>query len=136
LSRISRSRPNAGFTLIEALIALAIVTMTLSAIGGVIAASVRGTRAIEQRLALAGTADTLFAALPDRRSLAPGSQTGELAGHFWRIDAVPLDAASPDAPQPGAASRWMPLAINVRVRSPDGSSIVITTVRLAQRPPG
>jgi len=110
--------------------------MTLSAIGGVIAASVRGTRAIEQRLALAGTADTLFAALPDRRSLAPGSQTGELAGHFWRIDAVPLDAASPDAPQPGAASRWMPLAINVRVRSPDGSSIVITTVRLAQRPPG
>jgi general secretion pathway protein I len=132
LSRTSRSRPDAGFTLIEALIALAIVTMTLSAIGGVIATTVRGTRAIEQRLALAGTADTLFAALPDRRSLAAGSQSGELAGHRWRIDAAPLNAA-----QLGAlASRWMPLAINMRVRSPDGSTIVITTVRLAQRPPG
>lgn len=131
MSRTSRSRPDAGFTLIEALIALAIVTMTLSAIGGVIATTVRGTRAIEQRLALAGTADTLFAALPDRRSLTPESQTGELAGHLWRIDAAPLNAA-----QPGLASRWMPLAINMRVRSPDGSTIVITTVRLAQRPPG
>ena len=132
MSRTSRSRPDAGFTLIEALIALAIVAMSLSAIGAVIATTVRGTRAIEQRLALAGAADTLVAALPDRRSLAPGSQSGELAGYRWRIDAAPLDAA-----QPGPVlSRWMPLAVNVSVRAPDGSGLVVTTVRLAQRPPG
>lgn len=135
MSRTSRSRldrPDAGFTLIEALIALAIVTMTLSAIGGVIASTVRGTRAIEQRLALAGVAGTLLAALPERRSLTPGSQSGELAGHPWRIDAAPLVAAQPET----VASRWVPLAVNVRVRAPDGSSLMITTVRLAQRPGG
>ncbi|MCJ9707365.1 type II secretion system protein J, partial [Bradyrhizobium sp. SHOUNA76] len=52
---------SAGFTLIEALVALAIIAVVLGTIGSVIATTVKGTRAIDQRLALAGTAETLLA---------------------------------------------------------------------------
>ena len=40
-----------GFTLIEALVALAIIAAVLTSIGMVIGTTVRGTRAIDQRLA-------------------------------------------------------------------------------------
>ena len=46
--------------------ALAIVAAVLSSIGAVIATSVKGTRAIDQRLALTGAAETLLAELPAR----------------------------------------------------------------------
>ena len=68
----------AGFTLIEALVALAIVAAVLGSIGMVIATTVKGTRAIDQRLALTGTAETLLASIPTRDLLKPGRQTGEL----------------------------------------------------------
>ena len=66
-----------GFTLIEALVALAIVAVVLSSIGAVIATTVKGTRSIDQRLALTGAAETLLAELPARGLLKPGRQSGE-----------------------------------------------------------
>jgi len=86
LSRRSCSDGAAGFTLIEALVALAIIAAVLGSIGTVIATTVKGTRKIDQRLALSGTAESLLAALPSRTLLKPGRQSGELAGHRWRID--------------------------------------------------
>ncbi|WP_291689037.1 prepilin-type N-terminal cleavage/methylation domain-containing protein, partial [Bradyrhizobium sp.] len=83
----------AGFTLIEALVALAIVAAVLSSIGAVVATSVKGTRSIDQRLALTGAAETLLAELPARNLLKPGRQSGELAGHRWRIDVAPMNAS-------------------------------------------
>ena len=54
----------AGFTLIEALVALAIIAVVLGTIGSVISVTTKGTRSIDQRLALSGTAETLLADLP------------------------------------------------------------------------
>ena len=82
-----------GFTLIEALVALAIIAAVLSSIGAVIGTTAKGTRTIGQRLALTGAAETVFAALPARNALKPGRQSGELAGHRWRIDVTPLNVA-------------------------------------------
>ena len=79
MSRRSCSDGVAGFTLIEALVALAIVAAVLGSIGTVIATTVKATRAIDQRLALAGAAETLLAALPARNLLKPGRQSGEPA---------------------------------------------------------
>lgn len=118
-----------GFTLIEALVALAIVAVVLSSIGAVIATTTRGTRAIDQRLALAGAAETLFAGLPGRLLLMPGTQSGALSDHRWRIDVSPLELA-PDDPQAG---RWVPVVVNLRLRAPAGSSVQMTTVRLVPR---
>jgi len=121
----------AGFTLIEALVALAIVAAVLSSIGAVIATTVKGTRSIDQRLALTGTAETLLAELPARNLLKPGRQSGELAGHRWRIDVSAMNSASAsDAPQ---NQRFVPLAVNMRLQAPGGPAMQFTTVRLVPR---
>jgi general secretion pathway protein I len=128
LSRKNKSDGAAGFTLIEALVALAIVAAVLSSIGTVIATTVKGTRSIEQRLALTGAAETLLAALPARNQLKPGRQSGETAGHRWRIDVSPMRVAEPgDPPQ---ARRFVPLAVDVRLQMPGGPAMQVTTVRL------
>jgi general secretion pathway protein I len=122
----------AGFTLIEVLVALAIVAAVLSSIGAVIATSVKGTRSIDQRLALTGAAETLLAELPARNLLKTGRQSGELAGHRWRIDVSAMNApvANDDAPQ---NSRFMPLAVTMRLQAQNGPAIQLTTVRLVPR---
>jgi general secretion pathway protein I len=129
LSRKSCS--DAGFTLIEALVALAIVAAVLSSIGVVVATTVKGTRSIDQRLALTGAAETLLAELPARDLLKPGGQSGELAGHRWRIDVSAINPAVADgAPQ---NQRFVPLAVSMRLQAPGGPAIQITTVRLVPR---
>jgi general secretion pathway protein I len=131
LSRKSCSDGVAGFTLIEALVALAIVAAVLSSIGAVIGTTVKGTRSIDQRLALTGAAESLLAELPARNLLKPGRQSGELAGHRWRIDVSPMNAGlESDAPQ---TSPYVPLAINMRMQAPGGPAIQITTVRLVPK---
>ena len=117
-----------GFTLIEALVALAIIAAVLSSVGMVIGTTVKGTRTIDQRLALAGTAETLVATLPVRNALKPGRQEGELAGHRWRIEVAPLR----DAEEP-LQKRFVPLAVDIRMQAPGGPAIRVTTVRLVPR---
>ncbi|MGY3034670.1 general secretion pathway protein I [Bradyrhizobium sp. USDA 4354] len=119
----------AGFTLIEALVALAIIAIVLGTIGSVIATTARGTRSIDQHLALAGTAETLLADLPARSLLKPGRQSGELAGSRWRIDVAPMRVAGGDP----ATDRFVPLAVNLRLQRGDGAAIQITTVKLVPR---
>ena len=131
MSRKSFSDGVAGFTLIEALVALAIIAAVLSSIGAVIATTVKGTRSIDQRLALAGTAETLLAALPARDLLKPGRQSGELAGHRWRIDVAPMNV--PDTSDAPPTRRFVPLAVNMRMQAPGGPAIQITTVRLVPK---
>ena len=116
----------AGFTLIEALVALAILAAVLASIGAVIGTTVQGTRIIDQKLMMTGAAETLLASLPARNALKVGWQGGELAGHRWRIDVAPINGAAEDAPP----SRFVPLAVNMRMQGPGGAQIQVTTVRL------
>lgn len=119
----------AGFTLIEVLVALAIIAVVLGTIGSVIATTAKGTRGIDQRLALAGTAETLLADLPARSVLKPGRRSGELAGSRWRVDVAPMNVPGRDP----ASDRFVPLAVNVRLQRADGSAIQVTTVKLVPR---
>ena len=131
MSRKSCSNGARGFTLIEALVALAIVAAVLGSIGAVIATTVKATRGIDRRLELSGTAETLVAALPARTLLKPGRQSGDLAGHRWRIDVSPMNVpVAGDAPQTG---RFVPLAVTMRLQAPGGPATQITTVRLVPR---
>ena len=119
----------AGFTLIEALVALAIIAVVLGTIGSVIATTAKGTRSIDQRLALSGTAETLLADLPARGLLKPGRQSGELAGSRWRVDVTPMSVAGGNP----ATDRFVPMAVNLRLQRADGAAIQITTVKLVPR---
>ena len=131
MSRKSCSDGAAGFTLIEALVALAIVAAVLGSIGAVIATTAKGTRGIDQRLALSGSAETMLASLPARKLLKPGRQSGETAGHRWRIDVSPMNVAvASEAPQTG---RFVPLAVTMRVQAPGGPAMQVTTVRLVPK---
>lgn len=119
----------AGFTLIEALVALAIIAVVLGTIGSVIATTAKGTRSIDQHLALSGTAERLLADLPARGLLKPGRQGGELAGSRWRVDVAPMNVAGGDP----ATDRFVPMAVNLRLQRADGSAIQVTTVKLVPR---
>ena len=130
MSRRSCSDGERGFTLIEALVALAIIAAVLSSMGGVIATTVKATRSIDQRLALTGAAETLLASVPTRKLLKPGRQSGELAGHRWRIDVTPLNSVVLADPQ---TSPFVPLVVTMALQAPGGPAISVTTVRLVPR---
>jgi general secretion pathway protein I len=128
-SSCERDRGRAGFTLIEVVVALALVAVALTAIGSLIATTIRGTRSLDQHLSLAETARAIEAALPGRDELA-GSSAGEMAGHRWRLDVRPFRASFVD---PRLPSPWVPQTVVITVRAPDGPVLQISTVRLQHR---
>jgi len=136
--RIARSdtrppRGSLGFTLIEVLVAIAVLAVVLGAIGAVVGNTVRTIRSVDRRLPLLETAQSLIASLPAREALQPGTQSGTSGEFRWRIDAVLLNRNVPDDAK---AAKWMPLAITVRVQGNEGPPVRLDTVRLIPRPQG
>ncbi|MGL5165437.1 MAG: type IV pilus modification PilV family protein [Afipia sp.] len=123
-----RHRRQGGFTIIEALVALAVVASSLAAIGSLIAATTRGARSLEQRVALLQTARAVETGLPGRDQLVPGSSGGEIAGHRWRVSVSPFAAE-----EGGRNSLWIPQLITTRVQSPSGAVIELNTARIRLR---
>jgi general secretion pathway protein I len=119
-----------GFTLIEALVALAIVTAVLTSIGALIATNVRATRSIQAHLTRLATARAIMTALPDRTQLVLGNISGETDDHPWRVDVSPFPTSNI-----GVQNRnpWRPLAVVVTVRSPTGAAMQLSTVRLQRQ---
>ena len=126
-----RSGACLGFTLIEVVVALAVVAITLTAIGAVATTSARGTRSLEQHLALVETTRIVAATLPKDNDTALDGLSGEILGHRWRITLAPFVGSGinqiPESP-------WIPLTVVVRVRSPSGAVYGFETVRLQHRP--
>jgi general secretion pathway protein I len=116
--------------LIEALVALAVVAVSLSAIGSTIATTVRGVRSLDRRLALVETSRAILTGLPDRNELASGSLSGELAGHRWRVDVRPFVV---EGAKNEDTARWLPQSVTIRVQSPSGGILELNTVRLRRR---
>ena len=125
-------RRDAGFTIIEVLIALAIVAVGIVAIGSVMATNVRGVRSLELHVALMQATRTVMAAgIPARAKLGPGALSGQTDNYRWTIEVGPLGS---DWAVPGADVAWVPELVRIRVRSPSGATSDIRTVRLIHRP--
>jgi len=120
---------SAGFTLIEVLIAIAVVAISLTAIGALAGTTIRGVRTLEQHAILVETARTVAATLPSRAQLATGEITGELYGNRWRVGISPFF----DPIAPGPDSPWIPETITIRVQSPSGAAISLETIRLQRK---
>jgi general secretion pathway protein I len=124
-------KASAGFTLVEALVALAIVAVSVVAIGALMGATARGSRHLEQHVALVQAAyNALWLAFPSRSLPAAGTQSGESNGHLWRAD---IESFAPDLGAPAGEVVWVPQKVVVRVRSRSGATVDLETVRLFRK---
>jgi general secretion pathway protein I len=121
---------SAGFTLIEALVALAVAAISLAAIGLLVAGNIRGSGRIEQHLGLVETLRAIETGLPDRTSLSAGTLTGEMHDQAWSVDIAPFPG---DYVNPRATQFWIPQTIAIKVQSPSGAVLQIETIRLGRR---
>ncbi len=118
-----------GFTLVESLVALTIMMILLSAIGGLTASSLRTSRYVERHLAEMENAQQILAGLPGRDQLANRTQSGEMAGYRWRLDAEPFSAPFLAS---GAQARWTPETIVLTIQGPGGAPLSFDMIRLVR----
>ena len=122
-------RRTAGFTLVEALAALAVMGAGLSAIGALATTSLRAGLYAERHLAEIETARKVLGGMPSREALPVGRLTGVLDAHDWQIDSTLAGA-----PAAVGDSLWTPQRIEVSIRSPSGAILKIDTIRLRRQP--
>jgi len=116
-----------GYTLIEALAALAVTSAALAVIGQLGFTTVAAARRAETRLLLTAAARQAFAALPGTQVTGEGAWTGELHGAAWRLQYAPYQFTTLGAPPQPA---WTPQALRVVVTGGSGAGIVVDTIRL------
>ena len=132
MSRSPTDRPDAGFTIIEVLIALAIVAVSIVAIGQVMSTNTRGVRSLENHVALVQSAQTVLTTqIPQRSALAPGQLSGRDGATRWQIDIGPV---GDDWISDKDDVNWIPELVKLRVRGPAGGMITVETVRLMPKP--
>src|SRR5215475_11079547 len=132
MAHAQTDRSDAGFTIIEVLIALAVVAIAIVAIGYVMSTNARGVRALENHVALVQTAQTVLAtAIPPRKDLAPGTLSGQIRNYRWQVDIGPVGGGWVVG---DADAAWLPELVRIRVRSPSGATMDLETVRLMRGP--
>ena len=143
-----RGNRQAGFTLLEVLVALSVLAAAMAAIGSLASVGRRANRAEAERVELAQVARRLMNELTER-AFSSGT-TGQGDGFAWRIEVEPIgpapkqsETAAAFAPsaqfpfgRPGAPPQavWTPYRVILRVTGPTGASTEIVTVRLGRAP--
>ena len=123
----------AGFTIIEVLVALALVAVSMVSIGSLMATNTRGVRSLERHVALMQAARAIMATgIPPRAELRPGTSSGRTDDYRWTVEVEPLGGGWT---VPNADVPWAPELVRVRVTSPTGAVSDIRTVRLMPRAP-
>ncbi len=121
---------DSGFALIEVRIALAVVAISVVAIGSVMSTSVRGVRSLDQHVAMMQTVRSVMAAdVPPRAEIGFGTWSGRTNDHRWRIDVGPMGDGSGTSNENAS---WIPAVVRVQVRSPSGAVMDLSTVRLVR----
>jgi len=94
--RDGERRPQSGFTLIEAVVAIAIAGLGLTSLFLAAGAGLRGTRGAQDSMAALGHAQSHLAALGTLIALTPGRQAGRDDDTFsWRADLSPIAVVRP-----------------------------------------
>jgi prepilin-type N-terminal cleavage/methylation domain-containing protein len=125
LGHNDRSDSQAGFTLLEALVALALLLIFASAVGPHLSQARRIMANAEGRVAAQVLLRSLLNAPFDRSSRAPPSQEGETGGLHWRIDTAPAAAALAQD-----QSNWSAYRVVASVTWAPGQVIMAETIRL------
>lgn len=130
--RCRSSHRDAGFALIEQLVVIAVIAVTLAAIGSLVGSTSRGARQVEQRMLLLQAANSLLvSAMPSRDSSAAAEIKGEYFEHRWAMKFSPVQDSSIAVP---ANARWVPLRVELEIRGPSGAFTRLQTIRLQKAP--
>jgi prepilin-type N-terminal cleavage/methylation domain-containing protein len=123
----NRSDRQAGFTLLEALVALAVLLIFASAVGPHLSQARRIMANAEGRVAAQVLLRSLLNGPFDRSSLSRASQEGETGGLHWRIDTEPATAVrKPDQ------LNWPAFRVIASVTWGPGQVIKAETIRLGK----
>jgi type II secretory pathway pseudopilin PulG len=152
-------RRSAGFSLAEALVALAIAAMLAVVLTRVISNTRASTGKIRELVEMMTLSDTL---LEQTSSQQPGTTQGRSGRFAWRVAVVPMafnavarrvnekvlaaadqhqsrasgststsDSSSKPTPAPEQAPNMIPFRVNVLVESPSGRRYAADTIRIA-----
>ena len=113
-----------GFTLIEALAALAIVAITLATIGNLANTTLRSGLHVQRHLAAVETLGALLSVPLDRHLGDGAARAGEMAGRYWRIETSPMGA-------PSGRSPWALEKVRVTVTG-EGAGATLETLHLVK----
>jgi general secretion pathway protein I len=128
----STHKATAGFTIIEALVALAIVAVSVVAIGALMGSNARGARQLEQHVALVQAAyNVMWLGFPSRSAPLSSPLSGQSIEAVWRADPEPFAI---DFGPPTGEVLWVPQKIRLQVQSASGATIGLETIRLFRRP--
>lgn len=129
----STEHGNAGFTIIEVLVALALVAVSVVAIQSVMATSANGVRKLERHVALEQMARSVMSAtVPQRRALVEGQTSGRTSDYEWGMEVRPLGGEW-GLPSDDSHTAWQPELVRIVVRSSTGATSDIRTIRLIPR---
>lgn len=123
-----RRKSCAGFTLFEALVALALVLAFVEVLSPYLFHARRIMVNAEGRVAAQILLRSLLDAPFDRSQLANVARGGETAGLRWRIVTEPLTVGAP----PSRGEPWTAFRVKASVSSGGGQVITAETVRLAK----
>ncbi len=117
-----------GFTLIEVLVAFAILAFTLAAAYGVFADASRAVASGERYGVALALAETRLAEVDAATADDVWDSEGEFGGAYrWRVETRAL----PDGPAENV--QLVPVAVSVTVTWESGGPVVLESVRLRQR---
>src|ERR1700687_4991029 len=122
----------AGFTLVEALVALALILAFAAVLGPHLSQAGRIMAHADGRGAAPGLVRSLLDAPFDRSGLANASRDGETGGLRWRIVAEPVVAAAPGTPD---RPNWLAFRMMASVGWGSGQVITAETIRLGRPTP-
>jgi len=119
----------AGFTLLEALVALALILAFAGVLGPNLSQARRIMAHADGRVAAQVLLRSLLDAPFDRSTLPNASREGETGGLRWRIIAAPVAVAATSD-----KANWSAFHLRASVAWADGQSISAETIRLGKPP--
>jgi prepilin-type N-terminal cleavage/methylation domain-containing protein len=133
----SRSPPRndgrrAGFTLLEALVALALVLAFASVLGPYLFQARRITSNSDGRVAAHALLRTLMDAPFDRAAMVNASREGEVAGLRWRVVAQPMTIDALSSGRQQEVPPWSAFRVVASVSWGPGQMLSAETMRLGK----
>ena len=126
---MSKRKAQAGFSLVEALVALAAVAMVLGVALQQARLTLNAARKAERQSLALLLAESKLSELALREDWRPGEETGEAVGLRWRLQVQPREGGSLlDGPR-----LWQ---VHVEVRdAANDANIALSSLRLVERRP-